>query len=442
MRGLRVRMRSAIAMGLVSLTSMCGGGEPTVPGVARTPPLLASMEADPVVVWRGGGALHLTADVWGADADLVAIHLHFEMAFANPPPSRSRQRLLLEGESVGWVPFTRVPDGGGPAIITRFVSPALRPHEERTTPLATWFPIIATAARFVFPETTIDVTLPADQRVRVSIYSADQAVIPIPTVVDLAPDARRTDHVISLAMPMSSTAVGVRSDVDIARRFLDRVGHEPDFLMVYPLDRFVAAGFLGTYRMYRNDMTGLGLDIHEVADAPGHQRLRGAAVSVTGPDPVWNRLMIHEILHQWAAHIDPAFGLTSSSHWTANLDRQFTGFSSGAYNDLELYLMGLIPADSVQPAQISHDGLTIEDVIERHGPRSPAWPQTQRSFSAAVVLPYHRLLTADELAVFEFLAAEFGAEEAHPARNALGPITFFEATGGRATLTTRIPDQP
>jgi hypothetical protein len=93
--------------------------------------------------------------------------------------------------------------------------------------------------------------------------------------------------------------------------------------------------------------------------------------------------------------------------------------------------MGLLPPDSVLPPVIGLHGTTIGDVIDVHGPRTPAWPDAQAAFAMAAVVIHDRLLTETELALFDFLIAEFGAESAHPLRTNTTVKTFFQATGGR-----------
>jgi hypothetical protein len=149
---------------------------------------------------------------------------------------------------------------------------------------------------------------------------------------------------------------------------------------------------------------------------------------------------VHELLHQWAAYLDPALQLSAGAHWSSTFNRTMSGFRSDHYNDFELYLMGLLPADSVQPRQIGANGITIDDVITRHAARTPAWPATQNEFTLAAVFVYHRLLTPAELALFDFLVAEFGMAAPRPGRTDPRTFTFVEATGGRARMTTRIPD--
>lgn len=97
------------------------------------------------------------------------------------------------------------------------------------------------------------------------------------------------------------------------------------------------------------------------------------------------------------------------------------------FNDLELYLMGLVSADAVRPHFVFRDRrlvvqanavlpgpvgtVRIADIIAENGARSPSAASAQRSFRVAtVVLSQGRLLTPDEMAFFTHMAARGESE--------------------------------
>jgi hypothetical protein len=130
----------------------------------------------------------------------------------------------------------------------------------------------------------------------------------------------------------------------------------------------------------------------------------------------------------------------------------------GTYAPIDLYLMGLIPADSVPsmlvlPPEVVVDGTTngktflarkysINDYIASQGPRVPA-VSAQKSFATAtVLLTYGRLATPAEMAFFD-MAAKRG-ETTTTLRASIGrsnsdAVGFYQATGGRARMTMRLP---
>ncbi len=132
--------------------------------------------------------------------------------------------------------------------------------------------------------------------------------------------------------------------------------------------------------------------------------------------------------------------------------------ASSTYNDMELYLMGLIPASEVgqhavfvNQNQTRCEGCTlygptatlrVEDVIGQYGPRLPAYPDTQRTFNVAtIVVSMDRLLTPREMAFYDYFASRGEATE--PLKFSLGfsngtTLPFHLATGGRGSLVTSL----
>jgi hypothetical protein len=78
-----------------------------------------------------------------------------------------------------------------------------------------------------------------------------------------------------------------------------------------------------------------------------------------------------------------------------------------------------------------------------NGERLPSSANAQRDFTmACLVLTYGRLMTASEMAFFDAACAR--AETRTPLTTVDGLATeqapgFYLATGGRATLTTKLP---
>ena len=199
--------------------------------------------------------------------------------------------------------------------------------------------------------------------------------------------------------------------------------------------------------------------------------------------------LLHELTHRWANYLGiPA---RYSSHWGfSSANGVLGGFdiaslvdhgngryrSSSSFNPIgvsnkplspiELYLAGFIPPDEVPDLWVSEDATpvaddwgplsdinenwvswdfrsfsasqvgthTIEDIIAKHGPRVPDYSQAQRNFRAAVIL----LITEEHPAtqwMLENLSGDAslfsyaGEDEFDLWYN------FYEATGGRATIT-------
>lgn len=219
--------------------------------------------------------------------------------------------------------------------------------------------------------------------------------------------------------------------------------------------------------------TGIGDLVVPPNPAFGSDRLRSVLQFPFWIDPPMN----HEITHSWAVRLDHALGFDDTPHWGwAGANGLLGGFDPATlvdhgdgtftvdwfqplgnswrrwvYSPIELYLMGLASADEVEPMPVLHDvevladdGVTIDvmatqttvsidDIVARHGPRVPAYPDARSDFAAVFVLPTERPATASEMALVEQFALELGADRAPPA------ITFREATGDRATMNTLLP---
>jgi hypothetical protein len=211
---------------------------------------------------------------------------------------------------------------------------------------------------------------------------------------------------------------------------------------------------------------------------------------------------VHETLHHWSMLLDSSFGFDNArSHWGASsADGVHGGFDRSTVicratgrpptgtppacpldgggrmrvrtapfsccltdmklmSPIELYLMGLVPANQVAPLWVMdspmYEGpvfadagssivamnyslqrfriVTVEDIIAKHGVRPPA---TQRDFRGAFVLVTPQPATQAQLERVARWARRFSGEEKAPA--SLGVISFSEATRGLATMVTRL----
>ncbi|HEU0051755.1 MAG TPA: hypothetical protein VFQ39_01215, partial [Longimicrobium sp.] len=303
----------------------------------------------------------------------------------------------------------------------------------------------------------------------------------------LAADAQSSPHVFNLRWDDLYTGISVPPGV--VRRFYNYFGDDYDWIATVqpassPDNRF--------FVHVRNEVAGIGVDsVDRGLQYGSAARLKGL---IHFPlDPYFDMAQYaasHEIGHQWInfLRLDPTLA-KGAPHWPiSTLAYGIMGWSlpggaggsfpyrldangDGTYrvtrvaepkefNTMELYLMGLLPADSVgefvvfenqdQLAELRAGGtlrgpvrtLRASDVIALHGPRKPAYGQAQKDFRLAViVLSRGRLLTHTEMAFFDHLAARGEATTELPyAQGLVFGIAkpFGPATGGRARLTTRL----
>jgi hypothetical protein len=151
--------------------------------------------------------------------------------------------------------------------------------------------------------------------------------------------------------------------------------------------------------------------------------------STQTPSPQAFCLITHEILHRWAAYTGAP--LASASHWTNGaLARTTSGFGTAAgcvLNDLELYLAGLLPLDSVADP-LGQAGYRRQDLIASFGPRLPAWPDAQKDYTIGFVIAVNGTPDAAAMAYFHAVANAYSSDS-----TSLG-WTWRSATGHRSTL--------
>ncbi len=244
-----------------------------------------------------------------------------------------------------------------------------------------------------------------------------------------------------------------------------------------------------------NDVKNIGLPIFNNAQTFGSDgRLRGAIYNSFGGLDV----MDHELGHIWGMDIGKSLGLVDNSnlyhgisvmgHWYENADIggqmglfyddktfgagsfQYNGNETWSYVDnitvntnqpyspLELYVMGLIPPEEVPPVHIltepniydkktvraqSYTAITIEDIMRAEGgPRQPSHEDSPKEFTLAYIvvqdIPFNEAGYAYASLMSYHLTTKNPPESG---RNS--PLRFYMpfywATGGRATLDTRLP---
>lgn len=284
--------------------------------------------------------------------------------------------------------------------------------------------------------------------------------------------------------------------------FYDQFADEYDFVF-FLLDRSGQIGFEADggppvsgrfFPVHRAAIPGTGID--ETVENEAYQdqpRLRGIIAASSGYDFGTPALgpWAHELEHYWANYLDPALGLTSTpAHFTRAVPGRLGGEAwqcaqpEGAlppdcsarddglyelkldtsseledgqpYGPLDLYLMGLLPADEVPESFVEFNDFELissvdvveeravvsgftevvrfEDIVARHGLRALSPPE-ERKFRAAFVLVTPEPAGTDFLDALSDQVESFGnAGKSGP----FLPVAFEALTGGRATLDTTL----
>lgn len=273
---------------------------------------------------------------------------------------------------------------------------------------------------------------------------------------------------------------------EVAQRYYDFFPDDRDFLiMEYGFSNYLANGQFVTIR---NDVSGifdpdvLGYDLYDLsAEYGSNSVLQGVMTTWRGTAATFG-LLNHEFLHRWAHFL--GMGFSSPGGHGGLVQRPSGGFGGGFqvleeispntfrsirlqpgdlhWNDLELYLAGLIGPDEVDwpirlvtnpvemgleicppelaPCSIRIWGgdelreVTLEDFVADFGPRDPGAAVANKNFRSGLIVLYYRLLTSTELAFYEFALQEYEKRDAA----ALEGLTFHEVTGGLATLSTTL----
>ena len=313
----------------------------------------------------------------------------------------------------------------------------------------------------------------------VNVRTAEMPDVPMAM---LDADVRASSHIVNFRQ--DAPQIGHPSSATL-QKFYQYYDDEFDFITQVVAFNSVTNR---SYRSWRNSTTGIGLGIYDNAStAFGSNRLLG---TINFPIDLFFDLAetgaLHELGHQWINWLnstalnnfghhwpisDVAYGIMGVSGPTGqglNFPWELTIQPDGdvlvrqverarEFNDLELYLMGLVPPESVIDRFVLPDQditqlgngrilpgpvefVTIEDVILAEGERIPAAGDAQSDFAiATIVLSSERLLNDEEMAFFNHMAARGEAMVELPF--SVGFETgvtkpFYLATGGRATLSS------
>ena len=297
--------------------------------------------------------------------------------------------------------------------------------------------------------------------------------------------AQHDDRVVVMGVPGRLKTDPIDFEM-LARAFFTHYEDAFDYLMVlsnHQFDNNEYYTYAATHISVRNDVDGTGRSKYSRNQAMGSAgRLNAILHFPSNTVFPWGPVL-HEIMHSWANFTIPT---VHRSHWGfSSANGQLGGFdrsnlvdhgggrysagnfglyanrgNSVPYSPIELYFAGLIPPSEVPDLWVAEDGQWLKDAsgnwvyddsgyqiftasrasewsIERiaaeHGTRIPDSSQSQKEFRAALILavdPLHppRQSTLDDLSKAVQVFTHAGEDDSRL-------FNFWEATGGRATLT-------
>jgi hypothetical protein len=285
--------------------------------------------------------------------------------------------------------------------------------------------------------------------------------VPAAAATQLAPDVVISRHLINVRNGTSETQRFLRSAGGDLRNLTNVIYHVlPDGMDLFMffstskielLPREASANFnAGLHATVQVNFTGTGQSPLDDATSYGSQ---GRLLSVNALDAydrgISSRVAMHELLHEWGAFLDPALGLTDGAgHYSPRSDAAslLGGFAwrdrgdgalvldcgegtNGAYHasPIDKYMMGLIDAgrvgplhayDAASPLPLFRCGevigdiartVTIDDIQQAHGPRTPGPAAARRNFIVTFVAESKdRFLNPTEMTYYEILAEHYG----------------------------------
>jgi hypothetical protein len=292
-------------------------------------------------------------------------------------------------------------------------------------------------------------------------------------------------HEVLDGYPVASVYCGT-ANYEAFRRFYGVLPDDFDFVLLMPgMQLLRPDGFAENVPydvLVSNAVENIGLPIMDNAAAFGSSgRLKSMIYHSFGDLAIFD----HEVAHTWGAGIGAGIGLlqegrADQGHWlnTSDIGGQlgayyFDGTGSvghfadngdgtwrliattvaEAYAPLELYVMGLIPPEEVPPIHVlegidltdperitarSVRTVTIEDIIAAEGGvRIPLAGEAQTAFNLGFIIVSEEEPNEAAYAFFSLLSRSLMTTEPPGELDDLAP--FLWATGGRATLNTRLP---
>ncbi|MGB4961037.1 MAG: T9SS type A sorting domain-containing protein [Saprospiraceae bacterium] len=309
-----------------------------------------------------------------------------------------------------------------------------------------------------------------------------------PQVKKISAEAQVTEYVLNIVTDKYD------SSPEVIKKYYQYLPDDRDFILHLStygsMDNFpIAAAY---YNGVQNDVVGIypkgssSSGLYNNSSLYNSKRLQGI-IQMLRAYSAEHEILTHELLHRWGLNIAPALGISLSFHYGWVFSEEGSMFNGSAPNRLtiltdstvmfaygptsndasnfELYLMGLASIDSVKwPIQVlknasflkdttavgfvsgarifKHKGIqniTKSDFLNVMDLRSPGPNSSQKNFTLGTIVTSHRLLTPEELSIFDNKIREYGLDTLHQSLFKNGNSNFNIAVKGKAKLTTRLP---
>ncbi|MBL7152978.1 MAG: hypothetical protein ISS79_04630 [Phycisphaerae bacterium] len=309
--------------------------------------------------------------------------------------------------------------------------------------------------------------------------------VPICRAITLDNDIQRTDYVVNIVQELSGPFPAHLIDYyGLLQRYYVFFIDDRDFIFSVPVFNTSTAPGAAGFVMVSNNVQGIGYGLFDFSGLWGSSgRLQGMIYLFFGT--TLGKTLGHEILHRWAAYLNPSLDLArTDSHWDCiQAGRSGFGNNYGSYdniehvsgntyqawnnptndyygfNDLELYLMGLVGIEDVNSPIITLQNLVLQEtqwagdikyfiytadgmrnvstdeIVSVEGPRIPSYADSQKHFRSAMIVVYDRLLTDIELTYYDYAMQEYEKTTSTLHHG----FTFQYSTRGLADISTILP---
>ena len=306
------------------------------------------------------------------------------------------------------------------------------------------------------------------------------------------------NRVASLLMDMNEYEIWVNNDgfsdnilrtsllQDIYKRFDD----DYDFIFLILNESSIPENlsYYGKLVGVSNNVLGVGLRAFNYSSEYGSSDRLKAVIQLTGLEYLKYGPSLHELAHQWANFALPTHSVNSTgsnltsfqfgSHWGftgGNTKGQLGGFEQNSlvqhgqnsytvgefgtfanggngvpYNDLELYLMGMLPISEVSNfdmftniislainsssydfTALNRTTYTQQSLVELLGQREPSFENSQKDFNALAIVITQKPLSEDEWTNVDLSVEWFS----NPKDDDTYLFNFWEATRGMGTIS-------
>lgn len=234
--------------------------------------------------------------------------------------------------------------------------------------------------------------------------------------------------------------------------------------------------FYGRATAVQNQVQGIGLNTYDNSNSFGSEGRLKSIIYMPRTEYISNGPFLHEIAHTWAnkglipSTVGGHWGFASTAgqlggfdeiedlgnnSYRAKLNGQ-TGFGTFAnggnsiiYGDLELYTMGLIGADQLDPIQVAVNpewtqnpgeftadaitNYTAQNLIAEHGIRIPSVADSQKSFKALTVIISKEVISKEKIDAITLRLENF-SRQGNPDASWGSLKNFWQATQEKATF--------